>query len=227
MQTPPGGERPRRDRPSSAAVLRFVRRVGARETAVAARAREWVEGMDLSQREPETQQSNGCPHEPLLGLLEASMLAQPLLLLLRLLPGGPPAIIAHSITQQEQRIDVLALPMHSRSLEPRLDHEFVGALHHARAHGPARGPVGGHCIWDLRLTKYCSFLPASGVGHRGQRRARWRRTRSGLACLSRCKTASSHDGGRRRPASRSSSPMALTYSAAWAKSKTRTASARW
>src|SRR5215469_1827803 len=51
-----------------------------------------------------------------------------------------------------------ALPMHPRSFETRLDNEFVGALHHPRADGPALFSKGGVLHQGLSLAQIVQVL---------------------------------------------------------------------
>lgn len=55
----------------------------------------------------------------------------------RAAPHLLPPIIADGQTERQHRIDVLAFPMHTWSLEARLHHQLVGAFDHARANRPA------------------------------------------------------------------------------------------
>ena len=48
-----------------------------------------------------------------------------------------PAVITEEVAQGEHGVDVLTLPVHAGAFEARLDHQFVGALDHAAADGPA------------------------------------------------------------------------------------------
>lgn len=54
-----------------------------------------------------------------------------------LLPHLHPAVIADRQAQGQQRIDVLAFPMHPRPFETSLNDQLVGTFDHPRANGPA------------------------------------------------------------------------------------------
>src|SRR5215216_6102346 len=56
-----------------------------------------------------------------------------------LLPGLRPTVVTHRIPQRQERIHAQSAPMHPRTLQARLDHEFVGTLNHSTADWPALG----------------------------------------------------------------------------------------
>lgn len=58
-------------------------------------------------------------------------------------PGSTPAAIAFQTAQRQEGIDVLALPVHAGSFEPRFDQHLVGALDTTTADRIARRPKPG------------------------------------------------------------------------------------